>query len=202
MPTLSNDKYLQDTSITMTINGVPHQFNIYYGGRSVDAFSYSNTWMPVFLSDHWSPVFAVDENFVQSDCSYEIKDSTFHVYLHIKNSHTHPIYLKKPDISASFNYYDLHDISLHDRFLSSNCDTARISLPPLHLNAGAEKFFTFSFKLPDDFKKMRGNLKVYCSDFGVSSVLDVRSSVGYAVCKALSSLQKVVYIDLGMVLLD
>ena len=61
---------------------------------------------------------------------------------------------KKPDISASFNYYDLHDISLHDRFHSSNCDTSRISLPPLHLNAEAEKFFTFSFELPDDFKKI------------------------------------------------
>lgn len=165
IPTLSGDKYLQDTSITMTINEVPHQFNVYYGDKAFDAFSYSDHWIPTCLKEP-----TAGQDFVQLDNSYEIEDSIVHVYLRIKTPQTHPVYLKKPVVSASFDYYDLHDISPHDRLYFTKCHAIITSLPPFHLKAGAEKFFTFSFALPNDFKRVRGNLMVHCSDTGVAHV--------------------------------
>lgn len=130
--------------------------------------------------------------------SYEIDGSVLHAYCRIKNLQDKPVRFDSHDIpfDFTFTYYNQNNLefSMDTIFLQRHATTQ--SSYSTTLSPNEEEFFTFSFTLPSDFKKLK-KCHIYYEEIDRYKI----HSHTIPIEKKLSPLQKVLYIDLGKAIL-
>ena len=135
---------------------------------------------------------------IQLTASYEIDGSVLHAYCRIKNLQDKPVRFDSHDIpfDFTFTYYNQNNLefSMDTIFLQRHATTQ--SSYSTTLSPNEEEFFTFSFTLPSDFKKLK-KCHIYYEEIDRYKI----HSHTIPIEKKLSPLQKVLYIDLGKAIL-